>query len=82
MFGIFLNGICVDARERKREFDGKVTVNYSYLVMIDGDAFKVTSDNDYRNDVKFGDEVTFKVRIRAYNGTIYYNGDLIDEEDN
>lgn len=80
MQGVFISGILVDKSERKREFDGKVTINYSYLLVVDGDPFKVTSDNDYRDRIEFGDYVTFKCRIRSYNNNIYYNGDLIEED--
>lgn len=81
MNGIFVSGILGSATRKERNFDGKNIVNFVYLVLVDDVAIRITSDYDYRERIKFGDEVTFKVTIRSYNNIVYYHGEYITDED-
>ena len=75
--GIVLTGIFISSETKVRRNDNVDKVSYIYLVVIGSDAFKVSSDYDYRSTISFGDRVSFKVRCRAFNNSIYYNGELI-----
>ena len=75
--GIVLTGIFISSETKVRRYDNGDKVSYIYLVAIGSDAFKVSSDYDYRSTISFGDRVSFKVRCRAFNNSIYYNGELI-----
>lgn len=73
--GQFLRGIYVGSDVYERN-DKK---NYVYLIAIGSDAYRVTSDKDFSGSLAFGDLVCFRIRTRAFNNQVYYNGDLIDE---
>lgn len=78
--GIVLTGIFISSETKVRRYDNYDNgdkVSYIYLVVIGSDAFKVSSDYDYRSTISFGDRVSFKVRCRAFNNSVYYNGELI-----
>ena len=81
MDGIFISGILAKGFRKDREFDGKVTVSYVYMVVVDDLVIRITSDNDFTGQISMGDEVTFKVRVRAYNNTCYFHGDYIKEDE-
>lgn len=61
------------------EFERNDRKSYVYLVAIGSNAYRVTSDKDFSGNLAFGDLVVFRIRTRAFNNQVYYNGDLIDE---
>lgn len=77
--GIFIRGVFVGSDEVVRNYDQRERINYVNLIIIGVDAYKVTSAEDYRDRLAFGDIVTFSLRVRAYNSQVYLNGELVDE---
>lgn len=75
--GIILTGIYISSEQKVRRANDGDKISFIYLVAIGSDAIKVSSDSDYRPIVSFGDRVSFKVRCRAYNNAVYYNGEMI-----
>ena len=75
--GIILTGIYISSEQKIRRSNEGDKISFIYLVAIGSDAVKVSSDCDYRAALSFGDRVSFKVRCRAYNNAVYYNGELI-----
>jgi acyl-CoA thioesterase FadM len=72
--GIFVVGYFAGSEVRIR--DGKTS--YYYLISIGATPYRVRSENDYRPDLKFGDEVAFRVTINAFNNSFYLSGDLYE----
>ena len=77
--GIIITGIfCGSKGIKKRNFETNVETNKYQYVLVDGvDTYRITSDYDYSGSLAFGDQVSFKVSVNAFNGNIYYKGDLI-----
>ena len=76
--GIILTGIYISCEQKIRRSNDGDKISFIYLVAVGADAFKVSSDTDYRNALSFGDRVSFKVHCRAYNNAVYYNGELMN----
>lgn len=75
MNGFFVKGF-LSGMDRKvyRQDDGTLKDRYIYLVVCGVDAYRVTSDQDYTDSVTLGQEVTFMIRCRAFNNSVYYTG--------
>lgn len=74
--GCFISGIYCGCEEKHAERNGINVINYYYLLVVGTDSYKIRSEHDYRPTLKFGDAVDFKVRINAFNGQVYFSGDL------
>lgn len=74
--GIFIRGIYCGGVEQVK--DGKVS--YQYLV-TDGGAvsYRVKCDENLLGKVAFGDLIEFKVRVNAFNGSVYFNGTCVSQ---
>lgn len=75
MDGLSLKGYfcgCTD-----KEFiddDGNKKISHSVLISSGSDFFKVKTEKSFQGLHLFGDEVTFSVRPRVYNGNVYWSG--------
>lgn len=78
MASIFIEGTFCgsETREYTRQADGKnILVNYN-LVCEGSDFYKISSDKDYSDVLKFGDACRFAVRPNVYKDKLYWHGTL------
>ena len=77
--GLIIKGYFCGCDERAFiKEDGSKVVSYTVLISASSDFFRITAKTDYRDLHTFGDEVTFSVRPRIYNGNIYWSGEEIE----
>ena len=74
-----MRGVFVGYDNAVKSFGEKETITHYYLIVDGTDSYKISSDKQYNDKIAFGDLVTFKIKPRAYNNTIYYNGVLYED---
>ena len=72
--GIFVVGYFAGSEMRIRD---EKTYFY-YLLTVGANAYRIRSEHDYRDALKFGDEVAFLVTINAYRDNFYLSGNLYE----
>ena len=78
MCGLILEGIFAGGTPHYTK-EGKEN-GFVYLLVDGGsNSWRVQSDDNILGKVSFGDVVKFSVRVRSWNGTVYFHGDVINE---
>lgn len=79
-YGMFVKGIFCGFNVEERENDyGVIKKRYQYLIADGADPFTITCDKNYSDILKFGDEVCFRIAVRAWNNRVFINGELFEE---
>lgn len=77
--GIFISGIFISCEEKNVVRNDVNVKSYYYLVAAGNDPYKIKCDHDYRNKLKFGDQVDFRVKINTFNNNVYFSGELWED---